>query len=79
MTNVGIVYNLHHGHAHLDRFRDLVAKMKPWLQVLDLNGSFTDGEARGLKIAPIGTDTAKSVTPNEANSRPIVVGDAPNR
>ena len=55
VTNVGIVYNLHHGHAHLDRFRDLVAKMKPWLQVLDLNGSFTDGEARGLKIAPIGT------------------------
>ena len=55
VTNVRIVYNLHHGHAHLDRFRDLLATMKPYLEILDLNGTFTDGEARGLKIAPIGT------------------------
>lgn len=55
VTNVGIVYNQHHGHAHLDRFRDLLARMKPHLQVLNLNGTFSDGEARGLKIAPIGT------------------------
>jgi len=55
VTNVGIVYNQHHGHAHLDGFRERLAAMKPYLQVLNLNGMFTDGEARGLKIAPIGT------------------------
>ena len=29
-------------------------------------------------IAPIGTDTVSSVTPNDANSNPIIVGDAPS-
>ena len=28
--------------------------------------------------APIGIDTVSSVTPNDANSRPIIVGDAPS-
>jgi hypothetical protein len=28
--------------------------------------------------APIGIDTVSSVTPNEANSSPITVGDAPS-
>jgi hypothetical protein len=55
ITNVGIVYNQHHGHGHVARFRELLARMKPHLQVLNLNGMFADGEARGLKIAPIGT------------------------
>ena len=55
VTNVGIVYNQHHGHVHAGRFRELLARMKPYLQVLNLNGMFADGEARGLKIAPIGT------------------------
>ncbi|RLS74956.1 MAG: hypothetical protein DWI01_00680, partial [Planctomycetota bacterium] len=55
VTNVGIVYNQHHGHVHVGRFRELLARMKPYLQVLNLNGMFADGEARGLKIAPIGT------------------------
>ena len=29
-------------------------------------------------IAPIGTDTSSSVTPNDPNSSPIIVGDAPS-
>ena len=29
--------------------------------------------------APIGIDTVSSVTPNDANSSPIIVGDAPSR
>jgi hypothetical protein len=29
-------------------------------------------------IAPIGTETIKSDTPNDENRRPIVVGDAPS-
>src|SRR5262249_40077929 len=37
-SSVGIVYNLHHGHAHLDRFPELLRKMKPHLWALNLNG-----------------------------------------
>jgi sugar phosphate isomerase/epimerase len=54
ITNVGVVYNLHHGHAHLDRFAELLAKMKPHLLALNLNGMVKDGEATGKKILPIG-------------------------
>ena len=38
ISNVGIVYNLHHGHAHLDRLPALMAQMKPYLLALNLNG-----------------------------------------
>src|SRR5439155_13628776 len=37
VTNVGIVYNQHHGHAHVERFAELLAKMKPYLFALNLN------------------------------------------
>ncbi len=41
----------------------------------------TSGSFRPVRseIAPIGTETASSVTPNEANIRPIVDGLAPSR
>ena len=39
VTNVGIVYNQHHGHVHLEDFAALVERMKPHLQVLNLNGT----------------------------------------
>src|SRR6185369_7778668 len=54
VTNVGIVYNLHHGHEHLDRFPALLQEMKPHLVALNLNGTFRDGEKKGLKIVPLG-------------------------
>ena len=54
MPNVGIVYNLHHGHEHLDRFPALLAKMKPHLLALNLNGMTRDGESTGRKIMPLG-------------------------
>jgi sugar phosphate isomerase/epimerase len=54
ITNVGIVYNLHHGHAHVDRFAELLAKMKPHLLALNLNGMAKNGDAVGKKILPIG-------------------------
>lgn len=50
MSNVGIVYNLHHGHAHLERFESLLGTMMPHLLCLNLNGMDTDGESRGRKI-----------------------------
>ncbi len=52
VTNVGIVYNLHHGHAHVDRFPKLLAQMKPYLLVLNLNGMGRDGEKK--LILPLG-------------------------
>jgi hypothetical protein len=52
--HVGIVYNLHHGHDHLDDFPEALAKMKPYLLCLNINGMVKDGERRGLKILPLG-------------------------
>lgn len=54
ITNVGIVYNQHHGHDHLARFPALLATMKPYLLVLNLNGMAAGGDKAGLKILPIG-------------------------
>ena len=54
LPNVGIVYNLHHGHEHLDRFPDLLKKMTPYLYALNLNGMVRGGDAAGNKILPLG-------------------------
>jgi len=50
LPNVGIVYNLHHGHEHLDRFPQLLKKMLPHLHALNLNGMTKGGE----QILPLG-------------------------
>jgi len=52
--HVGLVYNLHHGHSHLDRLPQALAAMKPMLYCLNLNGMDRDGEARDRKILPLG-------------------------
>ncbi len=54
ITNVGIVYNLHHGHEHLDRFPELLAKMKPYLLALNLNGMTRGADKAGKKIMILG-------------------------
>jgi sugar phosphate isomerase/epimerase len=54
MANVGLVYNLHHGHDHLDRFPALLAKMKPHLLCLNLNGMTPGGDKMGKKILVLG-------------------------
>jgi len=53
-TNVGIVYNLHHGHDHVDRLPAALALMKPYLLCLNLNGMTRDGDKIGKKILPLG-------------------------
>jgi quinoprotein glucose dehydrogenase len=55
VTNVGIIYNLHHGHDHVDRLPAALAAMKPFLLCLNLNGMTRDGEKRGKKIIPLGS------------------------
>lgn len=54
LPNVGIVYNLHHGHEHVDRFAELLKKMQPYLLALNLNGMIRDGDQHGQKIVPLG-------------------------
>ncbi|HTU18061.1 MAG TPA: TIM barrel protein [Gemmataceae bacterium] len=54
LPNVGVVYNLHHGHDHLDRFPELLKKMKPHLLALNLNGMVKGGDHAGKKILPLG-------------------------
>jgi len=54
-AHVGIVYNLHHGHGHIDDFAESLARMQPYLLCLNLNGMTRDGEQRGQKILPLST------------------------
>jgi len=54
MPNVGIVYNQHHGHEHAERFAELLAKMKPHLLALNLNGMVPKGDQIDQKIVPLG-------------------------
>ena len=54
VSNVGIVYNLHHGHDQLARFDALLRLMKPHLLVLNLNGMTRNGDKAGKKILPLG-------------------------
>jgi putative heme-binding domain-containing protein len=54
VSNVGIVYNLHHGHDHLARFGPLLARMMPYLRTLCVNGMDNEGDRHGRKILPLG-------------------------
>jgi len=59
-TNIGIVYNLHHGHDQMDQFPDLLRQMKPYLWVLNLNGMVKNGDRENKKILPIGQGNLES-------------------
>lgn len=52
--HVGIVFNLHHGHHHIDDFAAVLSLMKPHLLCLNLNGMDRNGDQRGRKIVPLG-------------------------
>ncbi|MBX3437806.1 MAG: hypothetical protein KF861_09965 [Planctomycetaceae bacterium] len=56
-AHVGIVYNFHHGHDHIEDFQESLTLLQPYLLCLNLNG-MADPEvvSRGRdKILPIGT------------------------
>ncbi|MBL9154483.1 MAG: TIM barrel protein [Verrucomicrobiales bacterium] len=55
--HVGIVYNLHHGHSHLDRLPAAIERMKPHLLCFNLNGMDIAGDTKGRKILPLGVGT----------------------
>lgn len=54
LSNVGIVYNFHHGHHHIDRFAAMFRVMQPHLLCLNLNGMVKDGDRLGKKILALG-------------------------
>jgi sugar phosphate isomerase/epimerase len=54
LPNVGVVYNLHHGHDHLDRFESALKQLQPHLYAINLNGMDRNGERLGRKILPLG-------------------------
>lgn len=54
LPNVGIVYNQHHGHSHIDRFPTVLKAMIPHLLTLNINGMTAKGDAMGKKILPLG-------------------------
>jgi hypothetical protein len=49
--HVGIVYNFHHGHDHINDFAESLSLMQPFLLCIDLNGMSTRGDPQ---ILPIG-------------------------
>lgn len=51
--HVGIVYNFHHGHAHIDDFAPSLARMKPYLLCLNINGMVRDGDKQGKLIVTL--------------------------
>lgn len=53
-SRIGLIYNLHHGHAHLDRFADVIKELKPYLKCVTLNGMVPRGDQQGKKIMPVG-------------------------
>ncbi len=54
LRNVGIVYNFHHGHAHIDQFPEVFRRMQPHLLAVNLNGMVRHGDTIGKKILPLG-------------------------
>lgn len=49
-THVGIVYNFHHGHDHIDDWAESLKLMLPYLHCLNLNGMNTDAQPKILGI-----------------------------
>jgi hypothetical protein len=54
LPNVGIIYNLHHGHEHLARLPAALKTMLPYLHAININGMTKEGDKKGEKILPLG-------------------------
>ena len=53
-TNVGLVYNFHHGHDHLERFAKLWPQMQSAVLAVNLNGMVAGGDQLGKQIHYLG-------------------------
>ena len=54
VENVGIVYNLHHAFAEIDRFDELFPKLLPYLVAVNLNGMSKIPASAGEPVVPVG-------------------------
>lgn len=52
--SVGLVYQLHHGHTHMDRFARVWPQIAPRVIAFGLNGMIPGAAAGGRKIHPYG-------------------------
>ena len=50
-NHVGIVYNWHHGHGHIEDWAGVLALMKPYLHCLNLNGMNAEAKPKILPLA----------------------------
>ena len=48
--HVGIVYNWHHGHGHIEDWKESLDLMKPYLHCLNLNGMNTGAKPKILTL-----------------------------
>ncbi|MBL9201315.1 MAG: hypothetical protein JNL39_12460 [Opitutaceae bacterium] len=53
-TNVGLVYNFHHGHDHLDRFAEFWPKIQRHVLAVNVNGMIAGGDKSGKKLLYVG-------------------------
>ena len=49
-SHVGIVYNFHHGHDHIDDFAEAMKLMRPYLLCLNLNGMNPGAKPKILQL-----------------------------
>ena len=54
ISNVGMVYNLHHGHEHTARLAEVLKLAMPHLRALNLNGMDPGPDPGPRKILPLG-------------------------
>ena len=54
ITNVGMVYNLHHAQTQVGRLAATLKLAMPYLRAINLNGVDREGEPGARKILPIG-------------------------
>ena len=63
-AHVGIVYNFHHGHGHIDDFAESLQQIQPYLLCINLNGMAdpekVDTNLHQHKIKPIGSGVHES-------------------
>ncbi len=50
-VHVGIVYNWHHGHGHIEDWPQVLALMKPYLHCLNINGMNAGAQPKILPLA----------------------------
>ena len=53
-ANLGLVYNFHHGHDHLERFAAMWPKIQAEVFAVNLNGMIAGGDKSGKKILTLG-------------------------